>query len=139
MCYNASVDEQQIKNLIDYWLRSSDENLKTAETLFPAGRNTHCLFFCHLAIENMLKALVVKTTNTHVPYTHDLVSLAQLTGISFSNEQLEDLKEINTFNIKARYDDYRFEFYKKATKDYTEDYFIKTRELYLWLKRQLKN
>ena len=121
---------------IEYWIKSSDEDYKTAEALLSLNRFSHALFFCHLAIEKMLKALVVIKTNDDSPFAHNLLRLSELTGISFSKEQLDLMDEINTFNIKARYDDYKFEFYKKATKEYSEKYFKQTTNLHIWLKQQ---
>ena len=57
--------------------------------------------------------------------------------INFSKEQLDLFDEINTFNIKGRYDDYRFKFYEKATREYTNEYFKKVNILYLWLQKQI--
>ena len=128
-----------IKNIIEYWTKSSEEDYKTAETLFKNKRYVHSLFFCHLTIEKIIKALVVKKTGAHAPYIHDLPNLSELAGLNLSRKQLEDLEEIDSFNIKGRYDDYKLKFYKKATKNYTEKYFNKTKELYSWLKKQLTN
>ncbi len=87
-------------------------------------------------IEKILKAAVVQKTGEQAPYEHNLSVLSGLTGIPFSKEQLDLMDEINTFNIKARYDDYKFKFFKKATEAYTEKYFSETTNLYLWIKKQ---
>ncbi len=127
----------EVKLIIEYWIRSAEEDYKSGEALLSLGRYVHSLFFCHLTIEKILKALVVKMTNEQAPYEHNLYVLSQSTGIGFSKEQLDLLDEINTFNIKGRYDDYKFKFYQKATKRYAEAYFKKTTDLYLWLKTQI--
>lgn len=125
------------KEIIDYWLKSAEEDLKTAESLFKSKRYHHCLFFCHLFIEKILKSLVVKKTKQQSPYGHNLLRLSELSGIKFSQKQLDLLDEITSFNIEARYNDFKFKFYKKATLDYTQIYFKKTKEIYLWLKQKL--
>ena len=56
--------------------------------------------------------------------------------IELSEEQEELFREINTFNIRARYDDYKLEFYKKATRSYTVKYFKSANKLYLWLEKK---
>lgn len=43
---------------------------------------------------------------------------------------------ITTFNISGRYQDEKFNFYKKCTKNYTEKYLQITKELNVWLKKQ---
>ena len=127
----------EVNQIIQYWLRSAEEDLKTAESLFASKRYHHCLFFCHLFIEKTLKASVLKKSMNQAPYEHNLVYLAKSTGIPFTKEQIEDLAEITTFNIQARYDDHKMRFYKKATRDYSSIYFNKAKEMYLWLKNYL--
>ncbi len=38
--------------------------------------------------------------------------------------------EITTFNISARYDDYKFKFYKKATREFTDKWLKIGKELH---------
>jgi len=40
------------------------------------------------------------------------------------------LTEISTFNIAARYDDYKFKFYKKATHEYAKKWLAVSKKLY---------
>jgi len=126
-----------INTIKEFWIKSAAEDLKTAESLFASKRYHHCLFFCHLFIEKLLKALVVKNTKEPSPYGHNLLSFAKLSGIKFSQEQLDYLAEITAFNIEGRYDDYKFSFYKKATREYAMHYLEQSKKFYLWLKKQL--
>lgn len=125
------------KKFIRYWLESADDDLKTAQSLFISKRYHHCLFFCHLFIEKIIKALILKKSGQPAPHGHKLSRLAKLTGIKFSKEQIEFLDELTSFNIEARYNDYKRRFYKKANRPYTQEYFDKTKQMYLWLKRKL--
>ncbi len=125
------------KEMIDYWIEGAEDDLKTAKSLFMSKRFHHCLFFCHLFIEKTLKALVVKKTKQQSPYGHNLLRLAELTGIKFSEEQLDLLAEITSFNIEARYNDYKRLFRKKATRAYTQGYLREAKGIYLWLKSKL--
>jgi len=123
--------------MVKYWIRSAEEDLKTAKSLFKTKRYSHCLFFCHLFVEKILKALATKKIGKPAPYGHNLLRFSEMSGLKFSIKQLDLLDEINTFNIEARYNDYKFQFYKKATKEYTQKYFKKAEEIYLWLIKQL--
>ena len=125
------------RTIIEYWIKGAEEDYETAQLLFSGARYAHALFFCHLTIEKTLKALVVKNTGEHAPYDHSLTRLLELTGLERSPEQLKNLIEINSFNLKGRYDDYKFHFYEKATKEYTKKYFEEVDKLFLWLKEQL--
>ena len=57
---------------IKYWLDSAAYDLDTGRTLLGSKRFPYALFFAHLALEKVLKALVVKATQQHAPYTHSL-------------------------------------------------------------------
>lgn len=76
---------------------------------------------------------MVEKTGKPAPYLHDLLDLDSIAEIELSEEQKELLREINTFNIRARYDNYKSEFYERATKNYTIKHFESADKLYLWL------
>ena len=69
------------------------------------------------------------------PYVHDLEKLAVLAGIFIDEDTRNQLRTISTFNIAARYDDAKLDFYKRCTKKYTAHYFAVTRKLWLILKK----
>lgn len=125
------MDIQKPQN---YWVKNSEEKWKTTSSLMRSKRYSDCLFFCHLTLESDLKAKVVSKTKDFPPLTHNLLNLASLAGLEPTSNQSVYLREITTFNIKARYDDYKLTFYRKATKIYTEKYFKITKELRLWIK-----
>lgn len=124
------------KKVIEYWLITAEHNYGTAKFLFKGKRYPECLFFCHLMIEKTLKALVIYQTRTHAPHIHKLVDLAKFAKLDLSSNQINDLTTITEFNIAARYNGIKFSFYKKCTKTYTEKYFLISKKLYLWLKKQ---
>lgn len=127
----------ELSEIIQSWLEQSADDWGTAEDLLKSKRYAPCLFFIHLAIEKLLKARVVKITNASAPHVHDLVTLAQLANITFTEEQGDYLREVNTFNIRARYDDYKREFYKRATPEFTLAHFNKANEFIKWLRNPL--
>lgn len=122
---------------IKYWFTASKQDFATAEILFENKKYHHALFFCHLSIEKILKAIVIKATQKAPPLLHDLVRLAERAGINLSEKQKNELAEISTFNIEARYDDYKLSFYKKAKKRFTSKYITMTKEILKWLKKYL--
>ncbi len=125
-------------DLIQYWLTSAAHDLESAETLFEYKRFDWCLFLGHLVIEKTLKAFFVRDNpEENVPRIHNLSKLAEHTKLQFTPQQQSLLLEINQFNIKARYPDYKFEFYKKCTPEFTEEYFTKIKEMYRWLLPQI--
>ena len=119
-----------------YWKNTAHEALASAEALEKASRFDHALFFCHLAIEKLLKGIVYKKTNEHPLPIHNLVKLAQQTNLPFTNEQRAALEEITTWNIQARYDDVKRDFFHKATPAFTKLWFSTVKELFVWLLQQ---
>ena|SRR3989338_1388313 len=122
--------------IIEFWKKSGKLDKKTSEDLFKSKNYVGSLFFVHLFLEKTLKGLVQKSTSKTPPFTHDLLVLGKIAGLEVSKEQEEFLAVINTFNIKARYADYKFAFYKKATREFTAKYLKIAKELYqCFLKR----
>ena len=87
----------------------------------------------HLVIEKLLKAYYVKVVDNNVPQIHHLLQIAERAGLALSDSQKDFLLEVTTFNLKARYPDYKQRFYKKATKNFAEDYMNKIKEFRTWL------
>ncbi|OGG16085.1 hypothetical protein A3D77_02110 [Candidatus Gottesmanbacteria bacterium RIFCSPHIGHO2_02_FULL_39_11] len=124
------------KELIEFWKKSAENDYKSAVVLFKGKQYHNALFFCHLTIEKMLKSVFIKKKHNAPPWIHDLEKLAKVSSVSLVPADMkEDLSEITTFNIQARYEDEKFTFYKKATEGFTIKYMKKTKEILLWLKK----
>lgn len=129
------------KEMIDYWVSSSDSDFITMNNLFKSKDFHWSLFIGHLVIEKLLKAVCLKEISdlNHPPRSHDLLLLADKAGINTNEQQKDDLDLITTFNISARYPDYKKSFYKKCNDTYTLDKIKKIKELRIWLKKILEN
>lgn len=115
---------------VEYWLKSSRDDLDTAQKLFELKKFNHCLFFLHLSLEKIIKGVYLLKKNEAPPLVHDLVLLSQKAEIDISPIEKEELVEISTFNIAARYDDYKLKFYQKATKEYATEWLKKGKNLF---------
>lgn len=124
----------EFERTIAYYRESADRDWGVASQLLGLKHYSYSLFFCHLVLEKLLKAIIVIKTDSAAPYSHDLVKLSELAGISVDEDMLFSLDEITKFNISGRYDDQKLVFYKKATREFTEKYFKITEKIYLWLK-----
>jgi HEPN domain-containing protein len=91
----------------------------------------------HLVIEKLLKALYIQETNDQPPFIHNLSRIVQMAEMEMTETQLDFLDTITTFNIRARYDDYKQLFYKKCTRDYTAMWIQNIEELIVWIKEKL--
>ncbi len=132
------MTEKEIKNAIKYWETTARRDYDTMLGLFKIERYPESLFFGHVVLEKILKGLVVKETAEQSPYTHDLVKLAKLANIDFSKEEIVFLNDVNEFNIRARYPEQKFEFYKKSTLKYTKENLNKIKSMYKNLCQKLK-
>ena len=107
-----SIDEQ-----VKYWTDGAERDYDTMQALLQSKRYPESLFFGHIVLEKTLKAFVVLETKEQV---RDYLTVA------------------NTFNIRARYDDYKKAFYKTCTKEYAEENSQKITKLYKDLCQQMK-
>ena len=127
-------------DLMNYWIESSDEDYKVMNVLYKNKKNSYCLFFGHLIIEKLLKALYAKNNKSapHAPKTHDLLYLAEKMNLEVTEEQAKVLVEITKFNLNTRYDDYKREFYNQCTDEFTEEQIKKIEEVKAWIETMLK-
>lgn len=127
-------------DLMNYWIKSSDEDFVTMEVLYKNKQNTWCLYIGQLVIEKLLKAIYAKNNKgaPYAPKTHDLLYLSEKLNIELTEEQEITLNEITTFNLSTRYDDYKRAFYNKCTDEYTEEQINKIKEVKAWLEIMLK-
>lgn len=117
---------------INYWLEIARDDLRVAGRLIDSKDRLHALFFCHLGLEKMLKALYVKMNRTSPPPIHNLVRLAMESKLALSGEDLEFLNELLRFNIEARYPKDRIKIRKTCTKKYSMEILQKVKK---WRRR----
>lgn len=128
-----AFDKEIVKN---HWIETSNQDQKAMLGLFDLKLYSYSLFIGHLAVEKYLKAIYVDKFAQNAPFIHNLFRLAELSGLELTEELSDKLDTISTFNIEARYDDYKKEFYNKCTKDFTEKWINNIREIIEWLKTQ---
>ena len=124
--------------LVRYWFESSDNDYETMQVLYKNKKNTWCLFIGHLVIEKLLKGIYARnnTENLIAPKSHNLILLSQKAKLIVPANIREKIQIINTFNISARYDDYKRSFDNKCTDNYTEMQVRNIEEVREWLKKQ---
>lgn len=125
--------------LIKHWLESAEDNFCSMQNMFSSGEFVWSLFVGHLCIEKLLKACYVKSVDVTVPRIHDLYKLADRCGLEMTEEKKDALQYVNLFNIEARYEEYKREFYKKCTRTFTEKNIATIKELRAWLLEKINN
>jgi HEPN domain-containing protein len=107
--------------------------------MWNSGEYVWALFVGHLCIEKLLKACYVRYVDTSTPRIHDLYKLAHRCGLVMTEEQKDSLQYVTLFNIEARYEEYKHEFYLKCTRSFTEKNIATIEELRTWLLGKINN
>lgn len=124
---------------INYWIDTANRDNNTMLNLFKSNDYHWSLFMGHLVIEKLIKAVYVKNIDSNPPRTHDLLRLSEKAHIETTEQQKDLLDLITTFNINARYPDYKQSFYKKCDYDFTLTNIKKIEEMRVWLLSILEN
>lgn len=130
-------NQVEVDKIVRHWIETSDEDFKTMMTLYDSNSFSWSLFLGHISTEKLLKALYVKKFSRHAPFTHNLYRLTELIGLDLTDEYADWLDEITSFNLNARYDDYKKEFYKLCTPEYTRRWMDNINNIRKWIKEML--
>lgn len=123
-----------VEKQIEYWQSGSLNDLETAEILIANKKFVHGLFFCHLSIEKILKALLVKHTAEVPPKSHNLVYLQELAKVEVTDEQRVLMSVLMKYQLEGRYPDYKPE---TPSIDIINDYLNRTKDLLTCLRQKL--
>jgi HEPN domain-containing protein len=117
----------------EFWLNAAKEDLQTSFDMLIIKRYNWALFVGHLAIDKLLKAKFILKFEVQPPKTHNLLLLIDKLEIMLDNDTKLLLMTINKFNIEARYEEYKRDFEKICTPDYTINYLNKIKEFFKWM------
>ena len=105
---------------ITYWVSTAATDYKVVFQLFENESYPHCLFFAHLTLEKLLKAIWVKDNEDNFPpKLHNLVYLLKQTHLDLSEEEIEFFSNFNQFQLEGRYPDYHFKVHQRLNKTET--------------------
>lgn len=122
--------KEDIKKIVKYWLKTTEHDFETMNALFGIKRYPESLFFGHIVLEKILKGLVAEEIEDEAPYIHNLTKLAELAKCDLFKEEMDLLDDANKFNIRARYSEYKLQFYKQCNREYAKNYIDKISNLY---------
>lgn len=123
-----------VNKQIEYWVHGATEDMESAKILIDKKRLLHGLFFCHLSIEKIIKAHVVKVTKAVAPRSHNLIYLSELAKLVFDQDDEIFLGVLMKYQLQGRYPDYNPDLPGEAK---VRDYITKTEKLLRWLKKKL--
>ena len=133
------ADKKSRDSQIDYWYQGALQDWDTCQAIcFDAKRYGASLFFLHLSIEKLLKALFVAKNNQYAPMTHNLLALVE--GCQLECDETRELKlaTINEFNMVTRYPSQKADFYATATKSFAESHINDGKEIFAWIDQILQ-
>lgn len=133
---NKNQSNIDIDKIVNHWINTSDSDFDTMITLYESKSYAWALFLGHISTEKLMIALYVKKFEKHAPFTHNLYRLSELMELDLSDEYLDWLDEITSFNLNARYDDYKNEFNKLCTKEYTNRWINNIKIIRTWIKKK---
>lgn len=91
---------------IEYWYKAAENDIETATILINSDKYLEGMFFCHLSIEKIIKALIVKQTEDIPPKSHDLFYLIDIAKIDFNQEQSAIMQILMKYQLEGRYPEY---------------------------------
>ena len=95
-----------VQKQVNYWVNGAVDDIESAKILIERNRILHGLFFCHLVIEKILKANVVRITKDIAPRTHNLIYLLEKTNFELSEDDEIFLGILMKYQLQGRYPDY---------------------------------
>ncbi len=128
---------ENTEKIILYWKDSAERDYQTMLNLYKSEDYNWSLFLGHLVLEKLFKAHYVKKHNRHALLTHDLLRLASSAGLILTEEKEDWLDSISSFNLNARYDNYKNDFFKLCTKEFTDIWIERIKSLRIWLISEL--
>ena len=123
-----------VKKQIQYWVDGAKNDFESAIVLIESKRYLHGLFFCHLVIEKMIKAHVVKNTNEIAPKSHNLLYLVEKANLKLAEEDEIFLGILMKYQIQGRYPDYNPKIPNRSD---VKKYIQHTKRMMQWLEMKL--
>jgi HEPN domain-containing protein len=117
------------------WIATAEYDLETAHHMLATKRYIYVVFFCHLAVEKLLKAHVTEVTQAIPLKTHDLAVLLKVSGIQIPQQHLAIVGTLNTASVPTRYPDDLQKMLGLYTRAKVQDYLKRTKELMAWLRQ----
>lgn len=131
---NSNID---VGKIVKHFIETSEDDFQTMISLYDSKSFGWSLFLGHISVEKLLKAVYVNKYRKHAPFLHNLYRLAELSNIDLTDEQSDWLDKVTSFNLNARYDDYKREFYSLCTPDFAKEWIEKIKILREWIKLML--
>ena len=129
------TNEEYIEDLIG----QAEEDFGASEALATAGYLGQSLFYMHLSLEKLCKALWIKINGSiKYPFVHNLIKLLTDLDVPLTEDQKIFYSDLNRFQAKGRYPDTLHEIEETVTPDIFGKYFDEAKKEMRWLIRQAR-
>lgn len=128
-----------MKSKVEYWMDLSDYDFDTANAMLQTKRYLYVGFMCHQSVEKILKAVLCSKNEALPPKIHNLLRLAEIADLLrlMDDKQKKTLYLLNPLNIDSRYPSYKDTLLSQLTEERCIEIINLTKELILWIKKQL--
>ena|SRR3989344_5795580 len=119
------------------WIKIAESDFDSSQYLFNGARYPQAVYLLCQAIEKILKAAIVEFTKKAPKKIHRLENLAKESKLKISENQYDIFTDISKHYSRVRYPDISGVSYN--TKKKVEPIMKSGKEIYLWIRKQLKN
>ena len=125
---------------INYWTNSAEEDWFSVEALLDRKRYLHCLFWAHLMLEKLAKAIWVKHHEENFPpKIHNIAWLLGGSNVDLGKDNMEFLTNFNDFQLSSRYPDYLNKIHGICTESFTINELTTVKEIKTCLLEMLQS
>jgi len=115
---------------IRYWLDSAEKDREVMEYLMKGRKYVYALFFGHLYLEKLCKALwVINNKDDIPPKTHNLLKLLKEAGVIMDEKQQVFLLKLNQYQVEGRYPEDIDRLYKITNNKLATQYIIEINKI----------
>ena len=105
---------------IAHWLREAEQNWQEVQQMFAAGTYIPCLFWAHLTLEKIAKALWIQHNEANFPpFIHKITRLLELADVELTSDQMTFFQQLDAFQLQGRYEGYAVGLRQRATPAFT--------------------
>ena len=124
---------------IEHWLASAGKDWDVLLHLMKGKKYVHTLFFGHLYLEKLSKALWVQNNKeNYPPKTHNLLKILSEANVTLNEDAQLFLLKLNKYQIEGRYPEDIEKLYAITHKELATEYINKIKHLDKCLRKQLQ-
>lgn len=117
----------------EQWVDQARYDFDTARAMFDNRRFLYVLFCCQQAVEKMLKGVIAKRTGEFPPRLHNLMRLAEHTGLEFEEARLSFFGELSSYYIQTRYPKETDTLLNNVSQEIAQEILTETEDTIRWL------